>query len=309
VADGIAYPRGTRDLATFVKRTTLAGLAIVGAAFLFGSTFVVIKDAVAQFPPVSFVGWRFLIGGVALSLLALPRGRRLWGDALVAGSLLFVGYTAQTAGLVTTGASNSALITGLFVIITPLLAAALARRPPGAWVMVGAVLAFVGVMLLTSRDGVSLAPGDLLTLVCAVAFAGHIVALSRSAPRHPVVPFTAAQLLVTAAFAFPTALVVEGWRLPTTREVPALALTALGVSAGAFLLQIWAQTVVGPARTGILLAMEPVFGVATAAMVLEERLTPHGWLGAALIVGAIYLVVTRGEEAAQAEAEAVSAAH
>ncbi len=292
-----------------VRRSTLAGLAVAGASLLFGSTFVVVKDAVSVFPPLNFVAWRFLLGGLALALLDLPRGRLLWRHASLTGFILFVGYAAQTAGLVTTGASNSALITGLFVIITPILAAALAHRPPGGWVLVGAVVAFMGVVLLTARPGTALNPGDLITLVCALAFAAHIVALARFAPRHRLVPFTAAQLLVTAAISFPVAAVVEGISLPRSRQVPALLLTAFGVSCGAFLLQIWAQTVIGPARTGILLALEPAFGVATAAVVLDERLTAGGWLGAALIVGAIYLVVTRGEEERELEAEAISAAH
>jgi drug/metabolite transporter (DMT)-like permease len=292
-----------------VRRTTQAGLALTGAAFLFGSTFVVIKDAVAEFPPINFVAWRFLLGGFALAILSIPRGRQLWRDATVTGLLLFLGYAAQTVGLTTTSASNSALITGLFVIVTPLLAAALAKRSPGGWVVVGAVVAFMGVVLLTANEGLRLRSGDLLTLLCAGAFAGHIVALARFAPRHPVIPFTAAQVLVTAALAFPAAALLEGARVPTSREVPALLLTALGVSAGAFLLQIWAQTVIGPARTGILLTLEPAFGVATAAVVLGERLTSTGWLGAALIVAAIYLVVTRGEEASEIETEAISAAH
>jgi drug/metabolite transporter (DMT)-like permease len=292
-----------------MRRTTLAALAITVAAFLFGSTFVVIKEAVASFPPISFVAWRFLIGGVALCLLALPRGRVIWRDAAICGSLLFSGYAFQTAGLVTTGATNSALITGLFVIITPLLAALFRRQAPRAWVVVGAVVAFAGVLLLTARDGIRLETGDLLTLGAAFSFAGHIVALARLAPRHPVVPFTAGQLLVTSALAFPLAAFIEDLTIPTSREVPALLITGIGVSAGAFLLQIWAQTIIGPSMTGVLLALEPAFGVATAAVVLGERLTAGGWLGAALIIAAIYLVITRGEEVTEVEAEAVSSAH
>jgi drug/metabolite transporter (DMT)-like permease len=292
-----------------MRRTTLAALAITLASFLFGSTFVVIKEAVATFPPISFVAWRFLIGGVVLCLLAIPKGKAIWRDAAICGSLLFSGYAFQTAGLVTTGATNSALITGLFVIITPLLAAVLRRQAPKVWVVIGAVIAFVGVTLLTARDGISLESGDLLTLGAAFSFAGHIVALARLARRHPVVPFTAGQLLVTAFLAFPLAAAIEGLEIPTGRDLPALLITAIGVSAGAFLLQIWAQTIIGPSMTGVLLALEPAFGVATAAVVLGERLTSTGWLGAGLIIGAIYLVITRGEEEAEVEAEAVSPAH
>ncbi len=103
-------------------------------------------------------------------------------------------------------------------------------------------------------------------------------------------------MLVTAFLALPSALIVEGLPLPGRREVPALLLTAIGVSAGAYLLQIWAQTVIGPGRTGVLLALEPAFGVATAAVVLDERLTVRGWIGAVLILAGIFLVILRGEE-------------
>jgi drug/metabolite transporter (DMT)-like permease len=138
--------------------------------------------------------------------------------------------------------------------------------------------------------------GDVLTIGAAFSFAGHIVALDRFAARHPVVAYTAAQLLVTAVIAIPAALLFEGLPAPTAAVVPALLITAIGVSAGAYLLQIWAQTIVGPARTGILLALEPAFAVLTAAVVLDERLTIRGWIGALLIMGAIFLVISRGAE-------------
>ena len=285
-----------------MRRSTLAGLAITLASFLFGTTFVVIKDAVEFFPPISFVAWRFLLGGLVLALIAWPRNRQagaergIWRDATIAGSLLFFGYSFQTAGLTTTGASNSALITGLFIVITPLLAGIFARRLPRPFVVVGALVAFFGVLLLTAQPGTRFVGGDVLTIGAAFSFAGHILALDRFAHRHPIVLFTACQLLVTALLALPTAFLIEGLPLPGPREVPALLITAIGVSAGAYLLQVWAQTVIGPARTGVLLALEPAFGVATAAVVLDERLTMRGWIGAVLILGGVFLVILRGEE-------------
>ena len=276
------------------SRTTLAGLAIAAASFLFGSTFVVIKDAVATFPPISFVTWRFLLGGLVLMLIGAPRGKRVWRDGAVAGSLLFVGYSLQTAGLVTTGASNSALITGLFIIFTPLLAALLYRRSPSLGIAAAALLAFVGVVFLTYRPETALVRGDLLTVGAALAFAGHIIALDRLASRHSLVPFTAVQLLVTGLLAFPLAAITEGVPLPGRRELPAILITALGVSIGGYLLQLWAQTIISPSRTAILLALEPAFAVATAAVVLDERLTTAGWVGAGLIMAAILLVIRFG---------------
>ena len=185
-----------------------------------------------------------------------------------------------------------------------------ARRAPSPWVVGGAVLAFVGVFLLTGIDAESLGPGDLLTVGCALAFAFHIVALARYAREHPVVPFTTVQLAVTTCLAFPAALLLEGGVTFPDRSVwGALAITGIGVTAGAFLLQIWAQTVMGATTAAVVLAAEPAFGVAAGWVVLGERLTVAGWVGALLIVIAIYLVITRQKDQASREAEAVTQAH
>lgn len=284
-------------------------LALIGASFLFGATFVVVKSALEGIEPLSFVAWRFLIGGLVLAILAVPRGRLLWWHGLIAGVALFAGFALQTAGLQYTSASNSALITGLYVVFTPFLAALFARKPPSPWVVAGAAIAFAGVYLLTGVDSLSLSTGDLLTVGCALAFATHIVVLAHYAHRHPVIPFTTVQMVVTSVLAFAAAGLLEGFSVPDRSVWAALAVTGLGVSAGAYLLQIWAQTIVGANTAAVVLAAEPAFGVAAGWVVLEERLGLQGWIGAALIVAAIYLVITKQRDQASRDAEAVTAAH
>ena len=286
-----------------------AVLALLVASFVFGATFVVIKSAVEQVAPLTFVAWRFLLGTLVLALFALPRGKEIWWHGTIAGVALFSGYAFQTAGLTETSASNSALITGLYVVITPFLASLFARRNPSWWSVGGAALSFGGLIALTGTDGLSFQRGDLLTLACALSFAFHIVALSRLARHHPVVPFTTVQLAVTAVLAFPAALLVEGPILPPGSVWGAILLTGLGASAGCFVLQIWAQTVVGATTAAVVLAAEPAFAVATAWIVLDERLTLAGWAGAAMILVAIYIVVTKQTDRASVEAEAVTPAH
>lgn len=292
-----------------VNDSRKAVLALVAASFLFGATFVVVKAALDDIEPLSFVAWRFLLGAVALALFAVPKGRTIWTHGVIAGIALFGGYALQTAGLELTGAANSALITGFYVILTPFIAALFALRPPSPWVVGAAVASFVGLWLLTVTDDLALGRGDLLTLGCAFAFALHIIALARYARFHPVIPFTTVQLSVTAVLAFATSALIEGLSLPSTSALGAIALTGLGVSVGAYLLQVWSQRVVGPNTAAIVLAAEPAFGVATAWVVLGERLMPRGWLGAALIVMAILVVVTKQRDTASVEAEAVTAAH
>lgn len=294
----------------FAARENRAIAALLGASFLFGATFVVVKAALENIAPLSFITWRFVIGALLLATLAMPKGKSLWWHGGLAGLALFAGYALQTVGLEFTTAGNSALITGLYVVITPFLAALFSRRAPSAWVVGGAVAAFAGVALLTGVDGLRLDTGELLTIGCAAAFATHIVALARYAHLHPVVPFTTVQLAITAVLSTLASWVFEsGPGVPDRSVWGAIALTSIGVTVGAYLLQIWSQTVVGAATAAIVLSAEPAFGVATAWVILGERLSLQGWIGAGLIVAAIYVVVTRQRDETSREAEAVTAAH
>jgi len=196
-------------------------------------------------------------------------------------------------------------------VFTPLLAAAIRKKPPAIPTVSGAALSVVGLGLLTVGTGFGMNSGDVLTVVCAIAFAAHIVLLSRFAPRHSVVPFTAIQLLVVALLSFAGSALFEGFPLPSTSVLPALIGTGALVAAGAFLLQVRAQTVIGPSRTAIILSAEPLFAAATAAVILGERLTTQGWIGAALIMVGLYVVLTFSppEQADLVAAESVSDAH
>lgn len=282
-------------------RSAITALAV--AALLFGTSFVVIKDALTGFPPLAFVGWRFLVAGVVLAGLAFPGRPDLWRDGSIAGVLLAAGYFFQTIGLVSTSASNSALITGLYVVFTPLLVAALNRKAPDPVVSLGAMAAFVGIALLTAREGLRLSPGDSLTVAAAVGFAGHIAFLSRTAHRHPIIPYAAAQMLTVAALALLFSFMAEGPTLPTGGEWAPILVTGVGVSGLAYLLQIWAQTRLDAGRAALVLSLEPVFGVAAGALLLGERLAPRGWIGAVFVVVAIQVVLATNQDPATIEAE------
>lgn len=284
-------------------------MALLVAAFLFGASFVTVKSALDDIGPLGFVGWRFGLGALILAAIGLPRTRAIWRDGALAGLALFAGYALQTGGLVFTSASNSALITGLYVVFTPFIVMFFSRRLPSPWVIAGAALAFAGVILLTGVEDFSFQTGDLLTFGCAIAFAVHIVLLSRTARRHPIVPFTAVQLAVTSTLAFGAALAFESVSVPGGDVWPEIIITAVGVSVVAFMLQVWSQRVLGASTAAIILTGEPAFAVATAWLVLDERLTTGGWVGAALITVAMMVVVSKQRDDASRAAEAVSAGH
>ncbi len=294
-----------------MNRRTYTYLMLALAAALFGTTFVVVKDALEIMPPLAFVGWRFLIGAVALLALGRPRSRAVWRDGSIAGLVLLAGYATQTIGLGLTSATNSGLITGLYVVLTPLVAAVARRTSPALATVAGATVSTVGLAALTLTDSLTFDVGDFWTLLSAIAFAIHIVLLATLAPRHEVVGFTAVQLTVVAVAGLAGSVVLENAPLPPQGAWPTLLATGLIVTAGAFLIQVWAQTIVGPSRTAIVLALEPLFAVGTAALLLSERLTTRGWIGAALIVGGMYVVLVFAppEDADIRTAETMSQAH
>lgn len=281
--------------------------SLVGASLLFGVTFVVVKDAIEDLPPFNFVGWRFLLGAAALLAISRPKDRTVWRDGLLAGTLLVAGFGLQTEGLLTTSASNSGLITGLYVVLTPVLATAWPRpgdRGLNWWVVGGTGVAFGGFALLT--EGFQPEVGDLLTVGAAVAFAAHIVVLSHLAPRHPLVGFTGIQLLTTSVGSFAVAAAKEGLETPGSEVIAALLLTGLGASAGGFLLQIGAQARVPAATAAIILALEPAFAAGTAALVTGERLSGRAWAGAVLILVAIFVVLWATAREPEVATEAIS---
>jgi drug/metabolite transporter (DMT)-like permease len=271
----------------------LAHWALVGAAFLFGTTFVVVKDAVASAGPVPFLAVRFLIGAAVVWPLAVrqPRGRPgLTRAGVICGAVLCAGYIFQTVGLQYTSSSVSAFITYLLVLIVPLLSAVVLRRPPTAPTIAGIVLAAVGLYLLNGATP-SLGKGELLTLGCAVCFAVHIVLLAEFAPRHDSVRLNAVQLTAVGAICLVPGFFTGGYAFPLSVWLAAV-YTGIAASAVAFGLMVWAQRCVGPSRTALLLMLEPVFA-AVAGAIAGDHLGLVGVAGAALILGGVLVAELR----------------
>ena len=276
-----------------VSRRDLAPTAaLVGVTAIWGSTFVVVKDAVAKMPVTDFLTWRFAIAGLVMlalrprSVAALGRtGRR---NGFVVGLALGTGYLLQTLGLQHTSAANSGFITGMFVVLTPLFAAVLLGKPPGRGAWAAVVVATIGLGLL-SLHGFSVGTGELLTLGCAAAFALHIIGLGEWAQHHDPFGLAVVQLLTTAVLCGIVA-VPGGLALPPDAGVwGALALTALAATALAFVVQTWAQSHLAPTRAAVIMTMEPVFSGIFAVVVGNEQLGPRTLTGAALVLGAMLL--------------------
>jgi drug/metabolite transporter (DMT)-like permease len=264
------------------------GLALVGVTAVWGATFVMVRDAVAAIPPFTFIAYRFLAAAALLAALR-PRtlarpSRGLLAAGVAAGIALFAGYGFQTVGLQYTTASNAGFITGLSVVLTPLLGGALLRERPGLGPALGALLAFAGLALL-SLQTLEVRRGDALVLGCAVAFAAHILLLGRFAPRWPSYQLAVVQLGTVGVLALGWSGVSGDLVAPSGGQVwLALAVTAVLASAAGFLVQTRAQREVSPTNTAVILTMEPVFAGLFGFLLAGERLQARGWAGACCIL-------------------------
>jgi drug/metabolite transporter (DMT)-like permease len=289
-----------------MSKRRLAYLLLLGTVLVWGATFTLVKSALADASPLLFNLMRMALATVAL--IAINR-RHLRGVAwpqvragAMAGVFLAVGYQFQTLGLTRTSPAKSAFITGLVVVFVPALTLVPAFRPPGTgrpgWSSgVGAVLAFAGLFLITTPTGTrlgnlatSIGPGDLLTLVCAVAFAAHLLTLARFSKGM------AAGLLATLQIGFATATTLftlpfeDSHALFTPRLLVTLAVCSLLATAAAFTIQSFAQQVLPPTHTVVILTLEPVFAWVTSLLVLHEGLAQRALVGAALILAGIAVI-------------------
>lgn len=261
---------------------------LIGVTAVWGWTFVVVRDAVAAYPVMPFLFLRFLI---AVALLVpgnlFTRGRGI-SVGILPGIVLGLGYICQTFGLQHTSASRAGLLTGLCVVFTPLLEFAVRGRRPGAGAMAATVGCFIGTALLTTSGG-GWAPthdellGDGLEIATGFLFALHIVILGQVAPRHDASRLVLGQMLACVAL-FGVGSVPSGLPHLTPAIVMALAITGMVATAVAFWIQTFVQGLVSPARTAVVMVMEPAFATLFGVLLAGDIFSRAQALGAGLIL-------------------------
>jgi drug/metabolite transporter (DMT)-like permease len=270
----------------------LAPLALLAATAVWGLTFVQVKDAVEVYPLFAFLAVRFAIACATLAIPAARPLRRLgragWIAGTLLGALLALGYVLQTAGLERTTVSSAGFVTGMYVVLTPVLALVLFRIGIGLMAWLGVVLALAGLAMLSGIDAGS-PTGDLLVLGGAAAFALQIVLLERYAPRYEPFALTLVELLVAFTGFLVAALVRGELSVPYGVTVwSALLVTGIFASALAFLIQSWAQQRTSATRTALIFAAEPVFAGIFGYGLAGDRLGALGWAGCvAILIGIV----------------------
>ena len=266
----------------------LGVVTLVLITVVWGTTFAIVKDALDTIPVPLLLALRFSLAAACFAFVRFDR--RALRPALWLGLLAFAGFASQTIGLSLTSASNAAFITGLAVVLTPMVAAVAWRRAVAPRAYLAALVATAGLGLLTLGEGgfAAVNAGDVWVLLTALAYALYIVYLGEVAGRAPVFALAGMQHL-------PMALLAWAWAWPeraALADVPlatfgAIAYLAVVATALVAVLQVAAQRAVAAPLAALVFVLEPVFATAFAAWWLGERLPPSGWLGGGLVLAAM----------------------
>jgi drug/metabolite transporter (DMT)-like permease len=276
-----------------------ADLALASCALVWGATFVLVKNALADSSVFGFLAVRFVLASIVLAALfwrALKSANAADIRAGIwLGVIMFGGYAFQTLGLLTTTPSKAAFITGSSVVLVPIFHGIFWKSKIGVTVWIGALAALVGLYFLTvPHEGLGrLNGGDLLVGACAIVFAIHILFVGHFSPKHSVGALTFFQIAITAVLSMLAVPVASAAHLEPARfhasgpVLIAIVVTAIFATAFAFSIQIWAQQHTSPSHVAILFSLEPVFAGVTSYIWLGERLSGKALGGAALILAGI----------------------
>lgn len=289
-------------------------MALVFVTAIWGSTFFILKDVLDHVAATDFLAVRFALAAAVMIPLTWRRLRRLsrlsWVRGLGLGAIYGVAQIVQTVGLRTTDASVSGFITGMYVVLTPVILLLFFRTPLKRPVILASALAFVGLAVL-SLQGASLSGGALLTLCGSLLYAVHIVVLGVFAGDEDAVALTTTQMIgIAAVCAF--SAVPGGISVPATIDVwLPLIYMAMAASIGTMFLQTWAQARMSATRAAIIMTFEPVFATVFAIALGGEVLTARLLVGGAFILVAMLigeLVGAKAESHDEAEADGIPAA-
>ncbi|MHB1167247.1 MAG: DMT family transporter [Carboxydocellales bacterium] len=278
-------------------------LGLVLVTVIWGSTFIITKLGLGQFPPFTYLAIRFGLAFGVLMLIfgreVLQAGKKTWLAGGLIGFILFLGFATQTGGLQFTTAAKSGFITGLSVVLTPLMAAIFLKQKTSVNILVGAFTAFGGLSVLAYNPELAtgLNLGDFLTLLCALAFACHIVAVAKFAPDMSPGVFTTIQLGFAGLACGLSSLLFEKWPVQATTWTW-VGLIYMGILATAlvFFIQNWAQRYTSASRAALIFTLEPVFTAIFAYFILKEPLGWRSLLGGGLILGGIIIAETKWEK-------------
>jgi drug/metabolite transporter (DMT)-like permease len=285
----------------FVKsKEFIADMLLLCVAISWGVTFLMVQDAIKDVPVYAFLFYRFFLATILMAFVAYRYIKfidlKTIYSGVLLGIVLFFAYATQTFGLVYTKSSIVAFITGLYVVFVPILLFLFYKEKIRLMVAVGSVLAIVGLYLLTNGDKFSLGKGEFFTILCAIAFALHIIYTGIFSKKYNVFLLVFIQLFTVSILSLIFSFVLE----PVTFDIEfnsafykAVIITAIVATFLAFLIQTYMQKFTTATKTAIIFSIEPVSAACYSYLLINEILSPMQMFGAGLILIAMLLIEIR----------------
>ena len=278
----------------------LAKPMLFAAALIWGTSFFIMKNALDSLPVYALLAIRFTAGAILLSIVCVKKWKDftvdyLWRGAVV-GGFLFTAYTVQTFGLSLTTPSKNAFLTAVYCVLVPFFTWMVVHRRPDRYNIAAAVLCVAGVGLVSLNEALTINIGDLLTLLCAVFYAAHIVAVEKLSPGKDIYLITIFQFAFAALYSWIFSLTTEVFPAQALRD-PAvflpLAYLCVMATTVALLFQNVGQIWSDPASASVILSLESVFGVMFSVVCYGDEVSFKMLCGFAIIFVAVLCSETK----------------
>ena len=271
-----------------INEKNKALIALFVSALFFGSTFLIVKNLLNIFSPTFVVFLRYIIASFFFAVIGCIPQKRIWKPGVMMGVFLWLGYITQTQGLLTTSTINSGVVTGFYVVLTPFLSKFINKTYLEAKNYIYSLLGFTGIALISIND-FSQVFGNLFTLICAGAYAMHIVLVERYVKNQNISQLMFVQSLTGAILCLPLITFSE-FEFLYGNIIPIIFL-GLVVNVGAFYLQLYGQKIIKASTSALILSMEAIFALLIGILVANEYLNILNWFGVLMVLISIFLVV------------------
>ena len=281
-----------------MKRSLIADLSLLFVTLIWGTTFVLVQNAIDFLPPFAFNGIRFSLAALLLFFCLLffdfkqlkQINLKLLSSGVFIGFWLFLGYVTQTIGLLYTTTSKAGFITGLSVVLVPLFSMLLLKQYPSKNAVFGVITATLGLCFLTLTDVSGFNIGDGFVFICAISFGMHIIITGKVSNNYPTLLLTVIQISTVGLLSSFSSFFFEDWRKSVRLDIlvskdvlAALIITSVFATAIAFFIQTNFQKYTSATRVALIFAMEPVFAAITGYFWAHERLSISALFGCILI--------------------------
>ena len=273
----------------FKNKKVVAINALILAALLFGCTFLVVKDLLGTMNASNIVFWRYLVASLLFILAGGFPSKETIKDAIPLGLFLWLGYILQTQGLVTASTINSGVITGFYIVLTPIFSRWILKKRILRRTFIACFLGFAGIILLSYSDG-PLVIGNLFTLACAASYALHIVFVQKNLKNNNIFQLMFVQSVIGFVLSIPF-LDIQ-LMTPSIDQIKYIVFLGGVVNFGAFYLQLFGQRKLEASNTALILSLEAVFATLFGLIFVGEVLSTINWVGILFTFISIYIVIT-----------------